>query len=200
MLLLASLAFADVIPEVPKGQIHVEHMLQVDDLGDHVLLALQPGADLRGYRVLTADAPLQTLGNGARPRGNLSKAHLSLMTREAYDAWQLEVSAEVARQEALCEEGIGCDHISRFTPTLEFPKAVSECGVTIDVQTRAPKGADAVRVDVYKLLDGEGCTLLTEQAPGIPTPTPGCGHVGFAPAALGLLLLGVAARRRQYEE
>lgn len=207
MLLLASLASADIIQDAPSGQIHINHVLRIEGLEAHpdvVLLALEEGAEgaLHAYRTYTAENNQRELATGASRRQGMATASFHLMTQADYEAWEKATSEDVERQRKLCEEGIGCVHESRFEPTMKAPTTRTSCGLEVSTQVSAPTGSPETRTDVYKIVEASATACSLEPVsvevakPAVPVPTPGCSHLNLVSGALGGLLLLLGVRRR----
>ena len=212
MLLFCSLALADIIPDAPTGKKHITHSLRIEGLEAHpdiVLLAMQDAGDgeLSAYRVFDHESNEARLANGASRSSGMATATIYLMTRADYDAWAKVTAEDVRRQEELCEQGIGCAHISRFEPTYATPESRLACGATITTQTSAIIGGSD-RLDVYRVVEASptSCRLEEGGAKGpdrsvegdvTETDDAGCSHVNplsFGFGALLLLLVGRFSR------
>ena len=209
MWLLCSLAFADLIPEAPDGQIHVEHRLKLEGVNAHkdvVLVAMEDGADgaLHAYRAFGSGTTEHQLANGAARDSGMGTATLYAMSKEDFEVWEKATSEDIEKQRELCYEGIGCDHISRFSPTMKAPEKRASCETTIRTQTSAPKGSPTVRMDVYKVVEATASSCRLEPVSVEPLSAPasvgGCSAVGLASTGLGALLLLLGVRRRQVPE
>lgn len=210
LLLLTLVARADVILPPAEGSRYVTHALRVQGLEAHpdvVLLAYEGGAQIRTWRVFSADGESQwDLGSGrGRSGAGMSRPSVHLLPKATFDTWSAAASAEIARQRTACDErGEGCVHISRFTPRIAPPAGAVSCGLTLDLVLVGPKDGPDQVVDIAELVaaDATTCTLeLTGREAtldGKPVTGGQCsttGGVASALAGLGLLL-GLGRRRR----
>lgn len=215
MLLLSTLALADIPPTPPPNQQFVTHTVQPEGLADHpehVLLLFAKGDTISSYRTFSADNPSFGV------EGELLRAGFSLMKRSDYVMWADQTRDEILRQRTACaERGEGCAHISRFEPSFAPPTAVVDCGMTLALSGTAAMGEPTSHTHSYRLTAaGETCTMVAAEAapapepdPATPAPAPapepaapsgeeaGCATVGAAPlSAVVVVAMLLGLRRR----
>ncbi|MDG1484541.1 MAG: hypothetical protein P8R54_33450 [Myxococcota bacterium] len=159
MLLLSSLALADIPPDALPGRTLAQNTVSVAGLDAHpdvVLLLYTGSTELGSHQVLSSERAATQLSD------TLLQAGFWLMTKADYSAWSVVTSAEIARQEAACSErGEGCVHISRFTPSYAPPTTAISCGVTLDAPYDVPTGEPSQRRHAFTLSAASAtvCTL-----------------------------------------
>jgi hypothetical protein len=211
MLLLSSLALADIPPDLPPGQTPAQNTVSVSGLEAHpdfVLLLYSDSTELDSHQTLSAERGELQLGD------KLHQAGLWLMTQADYAVWSSATSAEISRQQTACaERGEGCSHISRFTPSYAPPATAISCGVTLDAPQFVPTGEPSLQQHAFTLsaASATACTLTgtpsaeavnsdrpSEDGPGASLPG-GCAtarHGAMGATMLPMLVLGWRRRCR----
>lgn len=199
MLLLSSLALADIPPTPPPDQAFAQNTVSVAGLEAHpdfVLLLYPGGSELRNHQVFSPERSEQQLSDG------LLAAGFWLMPKADHAAWSLETSAEIMRQEVACaERGEGCAHISRFSPRYAPPTGAISCGVILDAPHTVPEGEPTKLRHELTLTaaSATACALTAAQPEEAPkaVPSGGCATArGGASGAVLLSMLILGWRRR----
>ena len=120
---LLSSAQADLAVEPRQGERFVTHYLEVKGLPDGmVLVVADEGDSVSAVRSITADGTHRLASGDALRGAGMSSPKLWAMSAEQHASWRSAAAEVVAGQERACrEEGKGCAHISRFTPSYPAP-------------------------------------------------------------------------------
>ncbi len=195
LLLLPTLAHADLIAPPPDDKQFIVHEVYLDNVGaypDLVFVAADDGDAIRSPRTFTAEAPTQELGRGhGRGSRGLSRPRIRAVAKADHEAWRARArAAGEAQREACFERGEGCVHPSRFEARYPPLDKGIPCSEPIDVQTTAPRGAPAVRTDAFRVVRADATECVLE---AIPVPPPAPEPEPAAPEAPATATSGAAA-------
>lgn len=198
MILLSTLALADIPPTPPPNEAFARHTVSVDGLAAHpdFVVMLYPGSgELSDHQVFTAEKSKQDLSE------DLLRADFWLMPKADYATWSSATSAEIMRQRTVCAEtGEGCAHISRFSPSYAPPTGTIPCKVTLDAPYTVPEGKPTDLQHAFSLTaaSATACTLAAVPSAEVPAAASkgGCATAsgGSLGAVLGMLMLGLRRR------
>jgi len=158
------LVSADVVSPPPKGNTHVTHKVQIDNLKKHPGFSLvihdSPSkGKIRASLVFNAKrAATQVLVRGGswRSEARFSRPRIWLMPRDKQRKWSEVTAKEISKQRKACaDHGKGCAHISRFSPRYAPPRGAVDCRVAITVRSAVPtRTVNKARqvVDVFRIV------------------------------------------------
>lgn len=160
-LLVPTVAFADVAPDIPPGSRFVNHAIMIQNLDAHpnyavVVYDAPRNGLIGGHKIFSpihSAKHVMTRGASWRSREAFSSPRLHLLPLRAAIAWQRETDREIERQREACfERGEGCVHASRFFPRYAPPPEVTSCSAEVElVYELAGPGPEEV-VDTFRLV------------------------------------------------